>query len=199
MARAAGAQGRLEGPQSEQGVREGVSCGVGDQANLDKVQQICHNTGGARVEEVNREEGLTKLGECSKQMEIEWKNRETEKGVKCNQVELINIPVQGGVSREPLANITNTEIPLRAVAKANGRRKWKRIDSRKRERLGKMEGKKTPTVCGGSKRPWKLRDEIDNVCMDSEENEKRRKMENSANNIAVEVEVASLDWLQSNQ
>lgn len=100
MARAAGAKGRLEGHQSEKGVREGASFGVGDQANQEKVQQLGQINGGDRVEEESRGEGLRKIGECSKQMEIEWKNRETEIGAYCNQVELINIPVQGGVSKE---------------------------------------------------------------------------------------------------
>lgn len=122
IARAAGEKGRLEEQQSEKGVREGASFGVGDQANQEKVQQLGQNTGGDRVEEVRRGEGLRKLGECSKLMEIEWKHRETEKGAYCNQVELINIPVQGG-SREPLANITNFEIQQGAVAKAKGSRK----------------------------------------------------------------------------
>lgn len=77
--------------------------------------------------------------------------------------------------------------------------KWKRIASSKGERLGEMGGNKATTDGGGSKRPWRLRDEIESECMESEENEKCRKRENSANNIALEVEVASLDWPQSNQ
>lgn len=97
-------------------MREGASFGVGDQANQEKVKQLGQINGRDRVEEESRGEGLRKIGECSKQREIEWKNRETETGAYCNQVELINIPVQGGVSREPLAHITNIEIPQGAVA-----------------------------------------------------------------------------------
>lgn len=53
-------------------------------------------------------------------------------------MELIDIPVQGGESREPLANITNIKIPQWAITKAIGSRKWKRIDLRKWERLGEV-------------------------------------------------------------
>lgn len=76
-------------------------------------------------------------------------------------MELVDILVQNGADRIPLANITNLGSSPRSAGTEQGGRKWRRQAHNKAEMLGTGELRKGQIGIEGSKWRWSLRDVSD--------------------------------------